>query len=185
MVAKAVRGWGLTTLAVVSAIGSLGVGAFIGAVASHLLRERADRKQSERERVGLLRLINLDIILNENLRLDVEDKLGSDTDYLSKAAVNDLSKAAVNAVKNARANFRTDAWEDSRVRLAKLLPAEDFKRLSEYYVELAETQDSLSRILLYPESTGVQYVAARQVETLYVSGERVHEVIDKHTGESD
>ena len=51
-------------LPIVSAIGSLGIGAFVGAVVAHKLRERVDQRRAEEERDGLLRLVSIEISYN-------------------------------------------------------------------------------------------------------------------------
>jgi hypothetical protein len=95
----------------VSAIGSLGFGAFVGALVAHFLRERADRKRRDREKLALLRLVLLEMAGNQ--RWFYTDNVNSVVAYLQRGG-----------------SLSTDAWEDARAPLAQLLPAEDFDRLA-------------------------------------------------------
>ena len=67
-------------VAVLSAVGGLGVGASVGALVTHLLREGAERKRREAELEGLLRLISVEIALH---KLGWEDHINRDPrDYV-------------------------------------------------------------------------------------------------------
>jgi hypothetical protein len=118
----------VNALAIASAIGSLGFGALVGAMAGALaaprLRERADARLRDRESRGLLRLVDSEMVHNEFSRLN----LAADIRYWEEG--------------NTTA-FRTDAWEASRVRLAQLLPVKDFNAVAEYYSSLLTLLDAL------------------------------------------
>jgi hypothetical protein len=106
-----------TLLAITGALGSLGLGAFVGALIAHTLRERAENKREQSELRGLLRLIAFEVTHNDQVLNDLVNKTSRVTE-----AVDDL---------------RTDAWEDTRVRLAQLLPAGEFNPLCAYYIRVS------------------------------------------------
>ena len=60
-------------IAVLSVLGTLGlgaaVGAYVGARVAHRLREEAEKAREDRERDALLRLVHTEINLNRQLRL--------------------------------------------------------------------------------------------------------------------
>src|SRR5215212_8025817 len=102
-----------TLLAIIGALGSLGLGALVGAVVAYRLRERADKKREDSELRGLLRLIAFEVSHNEQVM--------SDLDKLPKTASVEIS-----LVRELIDSLRTDAWEDARVRIAQLLSAVEF-----------------------------------------------------------
>ena len=110
-----------TLLAIVGALGSLGLGAFVGALVAHLLHERAEGKREESELRGLLRLIAFEVTHNDQVLGDLRK----------------LDKEEASFTKEAIDNLRTDAWEDARVRLAQLLPAGEFNHLCAYYIRVS------------------------------------------------
>jgi hypothetical protein len=110
-----------TLLAIAGALGSLGLGAFVGALVAHTLRERAENKREESELRGLLRLIAFEVTHNDQVMMDLRKV--------------DQKETAL--VKEAIDNLRTDAWKDTRVRLAQLLPAGEFNHLCGYYIRVS------------------------------------------------
>jgi hypothetical protein len=116
----------------VSAIGSLGFGAFVGALVAHYLREQADRKRSDQEKLALLRLINFEMAGNRRwFKVTGVDKLVT---YLQRGG-----------------SLTTDAWESTRVRLAQLLPEDDFDRLAIYYFIQQHYWSDLEFVVTQPQ----------------------------------
>lgn len=114
-------------LVVLSAIGTLGVGAavvgaYTGAHEVHRLREGAEQEREDKERDGLLRLVSIDIALHKALGL--EDHLHRHPDE----CIHDTELKC-----DPGRPLRTDAWEQVRTTLAPLLPADRFASLTEYY----------------------------------------------------
>jgi hypothetical protein len=129
-----------TLLAIIGALGSLGLGALVGAVVAYRLRERADVKREESELRGLLRLIAFEVSHNDQVMIDLHRE-----------------KKETSRVKELADNLRTDAWEDTRVRIAQLLPAEEFNNVCAYYIRVSRLiyatrkhppQSNLSPLLL-------------------------------------
>jgi hypothetical protein len=113
-----------------STLGSLGIGALVGAVMTHLLRERAERRREEREREGLLRLVLSETRHNQDL--------------LYRTYV-DLSKIEDSALLRALAPidlFKLDTWNDTRIRLAQLVPSDEFSHLATHYMDLQAAIDA-------------------------------------------
>jgi hypothetical protein len=95
-------------------IGSLGVGAFVGAVVAHVLRERSERVKAEKEKYGLLRLLLVEMNRNKRVITDFEDEPAS-------------------VVGETSLPVSTHAWDEVGVRLAQLLPGDEFDRLAAHY----------------------------------------------------
>lgn len=129
---------------IVSAVGSLGVGAFVGAAVTHLFRERADQKREDRERDGLLRLISIEMQHNKGFLWSMRIDLSK-----IEPGLEDEALVGIGLLK-------MDAWESARVRLAQLLPSKIFNSLAEYYSGLQSTiavRTSLKRSLAGPKTT--------------------------------
>jgi len=98
--------------------GGLGIGALVGALAgaaaTHLLAERRRQRQEDREKAGLLRLLMIELRINE---VDLQD-IRDDPNLVLEGRKGMLSQKA---------------WESVRVRLAPLLPKEDYERIAYYY----------------------------------------------------
>jgi hypothetical protein len=118
-------------LPIVSAIGSLGIGAFVGAVVAHKLRERVDQRHTEEERDGLLRLVSIEIAYNRR------------RSFVLVASPYSVMAEQINLLQ-------TDAWTSARVRLAQLMPPGDFGHLARYYELIQELRAFTSR----PENGG-------------------------------
>jgi hypothetical protein len=113
-------------IAVVSAIGPLGVGAavggYVGAVVTDRLRERAAQEQADKERDGLLRLVSVEIVLHNAIGLP---------DHLSRPPTQYTTDNAL--VNNPGRPLQTDSWEQVRTRIVQLLPPGRYTMLAEYY----------------------------------------------------
>src|SRR3954447_24057969 len=109
-------------MTILGVLGSLGVGAFIGAFTTHRLREKADRKREERERDSLLRLLLEEINLNTTLlRSGVRE--GEDEEP-AQIASRYLSFTKI------------EIWKATRIRAAQLVPEDLFQSLGDYYSPL-------------------------------------------------
>lgn len=115
---------------VVSAIGSLGVGASVGAIATHLLRESANQSLEARERDGLLHLVLVEMRHNQLNLYSTRKDLSLILPGHEKGSLKRIE------------HFKTDTWESVRVRLAQLLPGEDFDSLATHYGDLQNTMTS-------------------------------------------
>jgi hypothetical protein len=85
------------------------VGGIVGAWANSWYRDKEARKLREQEREGLLRLIHAEIRSND-------DVLESGKTYRDIAS-----------------NLRTDVWDESKIKLAQLLPSDHIDLLNRYY----------------------------------------------------
>jgi hypothetical protein len=113
---------------IVSAVGSLGLGALVGAFVAHRLREHSERQREYREQGGLLRLVLIEMLHNQVILYRTHDDLAKiEAGYEHKALV--------------RINlFKMDTWESVRVRLAQLLLVQkDFDSLATHYGDLQDT----------------------------------------------
>ena len=98
--------------------GGLGLGALVGALAgataTHLLAEGRRQRQENREKAGLLRLVLIELRMNELVLSEVRD---------------DPSLV----LEGRREMPSQKSWESVRVRLAQLLPKEDYEEIAYYY----------------------------------------------------
>lgn len=122
---------------IVSAVGSLGVGALVGslvgAFVAHRLREHSERQREYREQGALLRLVQIEMLHNQVILYRTHDDLAKiEAGYEHKALV--------------RINlFKMDTWESVRVRLAQLLLVQkDFDSLATHYGDLQDTIGDLT-----------------------------------------
>jgi hypothetical protein len=102
-------------------LSALGLGALVGGVggafATHLLSEHREKERNESDRDGLLRLVQAEIARN--------------------SVASEMFETHPTVVAEGRfPSAVTDVWEDVRVRLAQLLPEEDFETLSGYYAKV-------------------------------------------------
>jgi hypothetical protein len=110
---------------IVGVLGSLGVGSAVGAVVTHLLRERAERERSEQEKQALAILVRTEILIN-----------AGSLDFLLEHPRNLLAQEYSPPL-----TLRT--WEDARVRLAQLLPGKDLVVVMTYYTNLQMVLEDL------------------------------------------
>jgi hypothetical protein len=104
-------------LGVITASAALG-GALLGAITGYVFRELEELLRRERERKGLLTLVDLETRHNAELLRDYEK---------NKEWITDQS----------RGTLSTRAWDDTRVRLSQLLKdTELFSELAKYYEEM-------------------------------------------------
>jgi hypothetical protein len=134
------------SVAVLTAIGSLGIGALVGAAVAHILRERADKNREERELHGLLRLLQDDVVRN----LKVSALFSKHPEYM---------------VTNSYGRMRIGTWQQVRVRLAQLMREQDFETLLDYYAAV-ETFLSLQQTYREVHSTTSADGARRRQEAL-------------------
>jgi hypothetical protein len=127
-----VASWGLSEstsgvterASVVSSVGSLGlgaaVGAYVGAREAHRLRQKAEQEQEDRERGGLLRLLYTELSQNEQNIAHISDLLNQPVTAKSALAM--------------RGRYVTaEAWRAVRVDVAKSILGEEIAVLSDYY----------------------------------------------------
>ena len=107
-------------ITVLGVFGGLGVGASIGAFATYLLRQRADRKREQRERDSLLRLLLAEIKHNR----EVARTARGEEDRPRQVGSSNL------------AFMKTETWRATRTRATQLLPGELLTSLEEYYTPL-------------------------------------------------
>jgi hypothetical protein len=105
---------------VLGVFGGLGVGASIGAFATYLLRQRADRKRVQRERDSLLRLLLAEIEHNR----EVARTARGEEDRPRQVGSSNL------------AFMKTETWRATRTRATQLLAGELLTSLEEYYTPL-------------------------------------------------
>jgi hypothetical protein len=110
------------------ALSALGLGAIVGALGTHLLSLWREKRQNDRERNGFLRL----------LRNEIEANLGAAHRFKTQP-----EKVWVDVFFRRRQLFSTEAWEEVRAQLARLLPDEDFGSIFECYITIAALQDNL------------------------------------------
>jgi hypothetical protein len=109
---------------VASAAGSLGlgaaVGAYVGAREAHRLREKAEQKQEDRERLGLLRLLYTEVVQNDR-----------NVNYV--APLVQQPEYATTTLLMRGQYVHSEAWRATRVGLSQRLTSEQFALLSDYY----------------------------------------------------
>ena len=101
-------------LPLVGAILGAVVGAFCGAWVNSWYRDREAKNAEDRERYGLLLLINAELHHDEFILIELID---------------DPDKAQLDT----HWSFPTDTWTGSKVRLVQLLPKDHFTALANYY----------------------------------------------------
>jgi hypothetical protein len=110
-------------------VGAL-VGALVGAVGSHVLRERAQDKREAREMLGLLRMLYVEIETNRG-----------ETELLLNAK-NPKAGLWTGAV------YKDDTWKEARSRLTLLMhEADHFKQLVAYYVRNDAQERGISKVI--------------------------------------
>jgi hypothetical protein len=107
-------------ITVLGVLGSLGIGALIGAVTTHKLRERSDRKRAEREWDSLLRLLLAEIKHNR----EVARTARGEEDRPRQVGSSNL------------AFMKTETRRATRIRATQLVPGELLTSLEEYYTPL-------------------------------------------------
>ena len=116
-------------IAALSALGTLGlgaaIGAYVGAVVAHRLREKAEQERAERERNGLLRLVSVEIMLQNAIGL---------RDHVSRPSNQYTTDNAL--VNNPGRPLQTDSWQQVRTRIVQLLPPGRYTILAEYYANV-------------------------------------------------
>jgi hypothetical protein len=106
------------------------VGALVGAVGSHVLRERAEDKRKARELLGLLRMLYVEIETN---RGEAELLL-----FVPNPRAGPWSDTA----------FKNDTWKEVRPRLAQVMPdADHFNQLVAYYVRNDAQERGIFRVI--------------------------------------
>jgi hypothetical protein len=113
---------------IISAVGSLGIGAFVGALANHLLHERTERGKNEKEKQALAILLRTEILGNDG---SLQFLLAHPRNLVAEEYSPPLT---------------LKTWEDARVRLAQLLPGKDLVVVMNYYNNLHELLDDLPAI---------------------------------------
>jgi hypothetical protein len=120
----------------VSVIGSLGVGAVVGALANYALHVRRGKKQEGQERNSLLFLVFVEILTNETTATRWATSL--EEDKRGKSASDE------------HPTLKIDVWENARTRLAYLVPTEYFYPIVRYY-------DAVSRWKITSEENALNY----------------------------
>lgn len=115
-------------LPLVDAVDWLVRAGIIGAVFVWFGRWIAARWQRRTERQGLLRLLDLEIARHERPLIVYAD----DHKFRNVGGIRDVQF------------WRTDTWEQTRVRLAQLLTSNEFTRLAHYYRNAQDINDLLT-----------------------------------------
>jgi hypothetical protein len=110
------------------ALSALGLGAIVGALVTQLLSLWREERQNDRERNGFLRL----------LRNEIESNLRAAHRFETQP-----KKVWEELFYRRRQVFSTEAWEEVRAQLARLLPDEDFGSIFKCYITIAALQESL------------------------------------------
>ena len=111
----------IVLLPLVGAILGAIVGAVGGAWANNWYRDREAKKAEDREREGLLRLIDSEILFNGPFFRQFRD----DPSFLTPHVADTL---------------RTESWNNTNARLGQLLPADHMRILSGYYFHIYMTK---------------------------------------------
>jgi DNA-binding Xre family transcriptional regulator len=141
--------------------------ALLGAVGTHLLARRREVAAEEREKAGLLRLVVIEVELNATgLQEIVEDP--------------DLIQGSVEPLAS-------NSWEAARVRLAQLLPREDYEVVADHYFQQQRAEMAFRRFRNpreWPSEPEKAEFARREVllrvRMLRRSIEAVRKVMQKH-----
>ena len=150
-----------------SAIGSLGVGALAGALAAHLLRERAEKKRTERERDGLLRILYAEFA-ESFLAVEINSPTGPI--FVRKWLANEVKD-------DLNTNLQTAAWEATRLKLAQHLSSEEFAVLADFYRRLSRLKTILAGAPLDDQE---HYLALSALSILHQRGPAVERLVKKY-----
>jgi hypothetical protein len=120
------------------------IGALIGAFANGRYRDWQDKKARNSERRGLITLISVEVLLN-----DILFRTGMELSPLAQ-------------------RFDASVWEQSKVRLAELLPTNELMTLVEYYGALKQARD------IWSARTGNRREAASEADETAISHIRGH-----------
>jgi hypothetical protein len=157
---------------VISAVGAFGGGALVGAYANHKLRERTEHKQEKQERKSLLFLMLLEILSNE-------------TTAHRWAATLEKAKKEGGSPNAKPPDLRIVVWEDARIRLAYLVPPEDFYVLIRYYHSVLRwrTKSEEEALVYFRKALTPRTSFAIKLIVKYVQEEMVRELIQKYEEE--
>lgn len=163
MVAIAASGVNLW-LTALGVVGSLGLGALVGALFNHRLRERADAARDKRERSGLARLLMFEIQYNEMVRQNLDN---------GSFRTANLSE------------FRIDLWKDTRVRLAQLLPSDPFYMAANYYNRLLSALAKLQEYRKEDNDNEAVFEAFARMRRLEDDADAAMKALDKYVDDYD
>jgi hypothetical protein len=116
------------------------VGGFVGAFANGWIRDRQERKAQHREREGLMVLIGAEVRGNK------------------------IAFGIRNSPQSIADNLSTAAWEQSRTRLAQMIPPKEIERLAAYYDTIRSVKghwkDDIGNVTSSHDATGIHLMSA-------------------------
>jgi|GEM_PF-3610324 hypothetical protein len=150
------------------------VGALIGVVVAHLLREQAERAREIRERDGLLRIVFSELPRNQGLLMVVDA-----FHHARSMSEEHRRNAGWRALREQP--IYVEAWEATRVQLSQHLPSAKFAIMASYYSDLMQLKEYVSKrqeprkpVFGIPDNT------PEVIRELRERGQRVEHVIKEY-----
>lgn len=146
----------------------------LGVLLTQIAVGMRERKARRLERNGLLRILYTELSANQSiLRM-------ADVFFHANMSEERRSRIAKETLRDRPAH--TEAWEDTRVKLAQHLPSWEFATLSGYYGNIVRLPEAAEKDLNPSEHRwiNVEGVGPELVSLLYDRGQRVEEIIRTH-----
>jgi hypothetical protein len=162
-------------LAVLTAVGTLGLGAtvgtYVGAREAHRLREATEKERRDRERDGLLRLLYTEVSQNELNIAHVSNEI--DDPVIAKSIL---------AMRGRYVN--AEAWKALRVNLAQHLSSQHLAVLADYYKNVLLLEEVVTverakkdRDFNHQTSSDIIFKTKFLLQALQEQGDKVLELI--------
>jgi hypothetical protein len=150
------------------------VGALVGVVGTHLLREQAERAREVRERDGLLRILFSELPLNQGLLMVV------DAFHHARNMPEERRRDAGWRVLREQ-HIYLEAWEATRVQLSQHLPSAKFAVIAGYYSDLMQLKEYVSnRQEPRQPAFGLRDTTPEVVRQLHEKGQRAEDIIKEY-----